>query len=92
MNWQQTHITCPKDSLETVEDFLLEIGSLSVTYKDAGDNPVLEPLPGETPLWPELIVTGLFDDNYDMQVVIDTLTERFPKFRITFLFRKHFGC
>lgn len=82
MNWQQIHITIPKDQLENVEDFLLEIGSLSVTYKDAGDNPVLEPLPGETPLWPELIVTGLFDENYDMPVVINTLKDKFSGYTI----------
>ncbi len=34
---------------------------MSVTYTDAGDNPVYEPLPGETKLWSETIVTGLFD-------------------------------
>ena len=36
-------------------------GAMSVTYTDAGDNPVYEPLPGETKLWSETIVTGLFD-------------------------------
>jgi ribosomal protein L11 methyltransferase len=29
---------------------------------DAADQPVLEPAPGETPLWPHVRVTGLFDD------------------------------
>jgi ribosomal protein L11 methyltransferase len=30
---------------------------------DAGDKPVLEPAPGETPLWPEVRITGLFAAN-----------------------------
>ena len=78
MNWQQIHVTIPKDQLDAVEDALLELGALTVTYKDAGDNPVLEPLPGETPLWPELIVTGLFDADKNMQTVIDALQQQLP--------------
>jgi len=77
-SWQQVHITIPKDMLKEIEDFLLSIGSLSVTYKDAGDNPVLEPLPGETPLWPELIVTGLFDQKKNMGTVMNILARHYP--------------
>ena len=76
--WQQVHITIPKEQLQEVEDFLLSIGALSVTYKDAGDNPVLEPLPGETPLWPELIVTGLFDQKKNMNTVMNILARHYP--------------
>lgn len=78
MNWQQVHITLPKDRLDEIEGFLLSIGALSTTYKDAGDNPVLEPLPGETPLWPELIVTGLFEQKKNMNSVMTILARHFP--------------
>ena len=37
---------------EPYEEALFELGALSVTLLDAADNPVLEPAPGETPLWP----------------------------------------
>ena len=77
-SWQQVHITIPKEQLQEVEDFLLSIGALSVTYKDAGDNPVLEPLPGETPLWPELIVTGLFEQKKNINTVMNILTRHYP--------------
>jgi len=77
-SWQQVHITIPKEQLQEVEDFLLSIGALSVTYKDAGDNPVLEPLPGETPLWPELVVTGLFDQKKNMGTVMNILARHYP--------------
>jgi len=82
MNWQQVHITIPKDQLQEIEDFLLSIGALSVTYKDAGDNPVLEPLPGETPLWPELIVTGLFNQKKNMGTVMNILARHYPDLKI----------
>ncbi len=83
MNWQQVHITIPKDKLNELEDFLMSIGALSVTFKDAGDNPVLEPLPGETPLWPELIVTGLFDQKKNINTVMNILQRHYPELPTT---------
>jgi ribosomal protein L11 methyltransferase len=35
-------------------------GALAVTLTDSADDPVLEPPVGETPLWPEVVVCGLF--------------------------------
>jgi len=78
-SWQQVHITIPKEQLQEVEDFLLSIGAISTTYKDAGDNPVLEPLPGETPLWPELIVTGLFDQKKNINTVMNIIDRHYPE-------------
>ena len=42
------------------EDALLELGAMSVTLEDAADDPVLEPAPGETRLWPTRMVKALF--------------------------------
>jgi ribosomal protein L11 methyltransferase len=46
---------------EPFEDALLAAGALSITLQDAGDDPVLEPAPGATPLWPRVRVQALFD-------------------------------
>ena len=56
------------DSIEAehVEIVLLRHGAQSVTLSDAGDAPVLEPLPGETPLWTDTKVTALFDAAADL--------------------------
>lgn len=77
-SWQQIHITIPKEQLQELENFLLSIGALSTTYKDAGDDPVLEPLPGETPLWPELILTALFPQKKNINTVINILARHYP--------------
>lgn len=55
------------DGLEAarVEEALEDLGASAVTYSDAGDSPVLEPAPGETPLWPATLVTALFDEDLD---------------------------
>jgi ribosomal protein L11 methyltransferase len=60
MPWQNLILTTTREQVEAVEARLLEAGALSVTVSDAGDVPVLEPAPGETPLWPENTLTALF--------------------------------
>lgn len=67
----------------TVEDAFLRLGAHSVTLSDAGDDPVLEPGPGETPLWSNTRITGLFSDDADLDAFRDALTaeleiERLP--------------
>jgi len=49
-------------------------GALSITWNDAKDDPVLEPLPGETPLWDHLIITALFDADTDLNPLNQKLT------------------
>jgi ribosomal protein L11 methyltransferase len=44
---------------------LEDAGALAVTSDDAGDRPVLEPAPGQTPLWPQVRVAALFEDAVD---------------------------
>jgi ribosomal protein L11 methyltransferase len=59
--WFQLKIEhCPKDDVEELSDELEELGALSVMLTDKNDNPVLEPEPGTTPLWPEVIMHTLY--------------------------------
>ncbi|MDD3518963.1 MAG: 50S ribosomal protein L11 methyltransferase [Chromatiales bacterium] len=67
----QLTVSVPPVQVEATEDLLLAGGAASVTLRDAGDHPLLEPLPGETPLWPEVLVSGLFEDD----VVVDDLRQ-----------------
>ena len=59
------------DSLDPdrVEEAFLTLGALAVTLSDAGDDPVLEPPPGETPLWSQTKVTVLFGGNANLKDV-----------------------
>jgi ribosomal protein L11 methyltransferase len=51
-------------SPEAVEAALLEIGASSITFVDRGDEPVLEPKPGEVRLWSDTLVRALFEASY----------------------------
>lgn len=66
MTWQQFSMALDGLDAERVEAALERAGALSVTLTDAGDEPVLEPAPGETPLWRNTRVTALFDPDIDM--------------------------
>src|ERR1700674_2955716 len=50
-------------SSETVESALLELGASSITFVDRGDEPVLEPKPGEIRLWSDTLVRALFQES-----------------------------
>ena len=67
--WLQLTLEAIDHTPEQLEDALLLAGALAVTLADAGDQPVLEPAPGETPLWAHTRVTGLFDAQTDIEVV-----------------------
>jgi len=57
------------------EEICFELGATSVTYVDAHDDPVLEPLPGEFRLWPTTRLRALFPESIDPQEVVRGLTE-----------------
>jgi ribosomal protein L11 methyltransferase len=54
-----------------VEDALFEAGASSVTLQDAADDPILEPGPGETPMWPTVTVRALFDADASREPILD---------------------
>ena len=67
MSWLQISINTTKEHAETAEDCLFSCGAQTVTLTDAADQAILEPGVNETPIWNEIIVTGLFDfDNTDI--------------------------
>jgi ribosomal protein L11 methyltransferase len=60
-------------SSEAVEAALLEVGASSITFVDRGDEPVLEPMPGEIRLWSDTLVRALFQESSDPAQNLDRL-------------------
>jgi ribosomal protein L11 methyltransferase len=74
MPWLELHLRLESTDHAAVEQALDEAGALAQTLTDAEDNPVLEPAPGETPLWPHLTLQALFAverDPLDLLVALD---------------------
>jgi ribosomal protein L11 methyltransferase len=87
MQWQQFVMRLEALNPESVEAIFLRHGAHSVTFSDAGDKPVLEPAPGETPLWNDTRITGLFGTDADLDSLEidlrDSLElEQLPRHRI----------
>ena len=73
MPWIQLKINTTGENAETLSDALIESGAVSVTFQDTHDNPVFEPLPGETLLWGDTDAIGLYDAETDMEDVVAML-------------------
>ena len=73
--WLQLTLETIQHTPEQLEDALLKAGALAVILQDGGDEPVLEPLPGETPLWSHTRVSGLFSAQTDIEVVKQKLRQ-----------------
>ncbi len=52
------------------------VDALSVTYEDAKDQPLFEPSPGETPIWAETMITGLYEANIDIDAIANTIKQQ----------------
>ncbi|AWK13438.1 50S ribosomal protein L11 methyltransferase [Candidatus Fukatsuia symbiotica] len=81
MPWIQLKINTSSDHAESLSNTLLENGALAITFQDTYDNPIFEPLPGETRLWGNTDVIGLYDAETDMAKIIAALAgqDRFNK-------------
>ncbi|MCP3661813.1 MAG: 50S ribosomal protein L11 methyltransferase [Gammaproteobacteria bacterium] len=75
MPWLQLHLTIDKEQAPLVELLFDNLGTLSITLGDALDEPLLEPAPGETPLWQQTRVTGLFSGDRDADELRSTINQ-----------------
>jgi len=61
VDWLQVRIELGRLDPAPVETALLQLGAAAIEYRDAGDEPILEPAPGTTPLWQEVCLSALLD-------------------------------
>ena len=78
MAWWQFSLNCQASELEQVENLLQDLGALSLSLSDAGDEPIYEPLPGTTPVWQESVVTATFGAETDPEILYQQITAALP--------------
>ena len=71
-------IGIPASTLPETEAALYALGALSLSLKDAADQPLLEPAPGETPLWDHLVIEALFDADIPQDSLLKQLMQHLP--------------
>src|SRR3984957_1369162 len=67
MNFYEIEFPLAALSVESVETALQDLGASSITFVDRGDEPVLEPKPGEFRLWSDTLVRALFQAPADAE-------------------------
>ncbi|MDH5261410.1 MAG: 50S ribosomal protein L11 methyltransferase [Gammaproteobacteria bacterium] len=73
--WRQFVLNLDALDPSAVEAIFSRFGASSLTLTDAGDRPVLEPGPGETPLWTDTRITGLFSPEADLEGLRNALQD-----------------
>jgi ribosomal protein L11 methyltransferase len=75
MPFLQLSLDIGKRDPEPIEEALFAAGALSVTLQDSADDPILEPAPGATPLWPTVTVKALFANDASQDQLIAALSD-----------------
>jgi ribosomal protein L11 methyltransferase len=88
MSWWQFSLNCQASELEQVEELMQDLGALSLSLADAGDEPIYEPLPGTTPVWRQSIVTATFDAANSAEVLYQQISSALPSHLVSSL-RQH---
>jgi ribosomal protein L11 methyltransferase len=69
VSWLEVKIRSHQEGAAALEQLLENAGAVSVTLIDAENEPLFEPGPGETPLWNQVVITGLFPQGTDATVL-----------------------
>lgn len=77
MAWHQLSVVTDEQTALELSDFFAELGAVSVTYIDAGDEPVYEPGIDEIQIWSNTRVIALFELDTDPDVVQNLVFNQF---------------
>ena len=69
---------CLKSHAEAISEHLEAHGALAVTLVDGEDEPILEPGPGETPLWEYAVAEALYPDKIAAETAWKALLLDYP--------------
>ncbi|WP_339843297.1 50S ribosomal protein L11 methyltransferase [uncultured Halopseudomonas sp.] len=73
MPWLQLRLAITPEQADPLEDQLLALGAVSVTFMDAEDQPIFEPDLGTTPLWSHTHLLALFEADTDAAALLGSL-------------------
>lgn len=75
MAWKQLLLDTDAAATARLEEALLAAGAVAVTLLDRADQALLEPAPGELPLWHEVRICALFEDTVNPSALSARLEE-----------------
>jgi ribosomal protein L11 methyltransferase len=84
MPWLQLQTVVGQQQPEVLELALEALGAVVVSFSDAGNEPILEPGPGETPPWSSTIVAALFPPDFNAEQLSEALAPLVEGSHLTF--------
>ena len=76
MNWQQITLVVSADQVEPLSAMLEGFLALAVTTENAGEDEFYEVAFPGTPDWQQVRVTGLFNEEVNLDPIIEFVTEQ----------------
>ncbi|MEQ8857196.1 MAG: 50S ribosomal protein L11 methyltransferase [Pseudomonadales bacterium] len=73
MAWLQLSVAVDRDNADRVSELLSGRGAVAVTLSAAGEEQLLEPLPGQQPLWHQVRLDALIDPGADLNALRSVL-------------------
>lgn len=79
MAWIQLNTIVEEALAEPLSDALMELGAVSVSFIETGEQEIFEPDIGSTPIWARTRVLGLFDADVKNEQILLALTQLMPQ-------------
>src|ERR1700676_3263796 len=67
---QELELITSQKYAQVLSDELFELGAVAVTLRDAEDNPIFEPAPETLPLWPDIKLSALFEEEISLDHIL----------------------
>jgi ribosomal protein L11 methyltransferase len=74
MPWLLLYVTADRDQVDAASAQLESLGALAVTLSGTGEEQLLEPLPGQQPLWRQVRLQALLEPDADLAALRQALT------------------
>ncbi len=75
MPWLQLKFETQPEQAERLSELMESTGASAVTLQDAADQPLFEPPPGATPLWNNILISGLFAADANIDTILSTIQQ-----------------
>jgi ribosomal protein L11 methyltransferase len=74
---------CRCDEVDELNEILEDTSAVSITLTDRFDDPILEPAPGDAPLWKNVVIHALYECESDAEFALKMLSEQYPHLTCT---------
>jgi ribosomal protein L11 methyltransferase len=77
MGWIQIRLDASAQQVSVLSELLSTAGAVAVSLEDADDDALYEPSPGSLPLWTRTRLSGLFEQDADVDAILGDLGAAF---------------